>query len=69
MRYLIVLVVAGCASSPNFDVLGKNPECSRSCLHSYSACIAASGGTSTVTSAQIMGACRHTADVCLRTCP
>jgi hypothetical protein len=68
MRYLIVLLLTGCAT-PQFDVSGREPNCARGCLNSYSSCVSASGGTSTHTSWQIMRACRHTTDQCLATCP
>lgn len=75
MRYLFVLMLAGCASQaarePDaFDAASREPKCARECLASNSACLSAPRYTDNrLIANDLIRACNATARQCLSTCP
>lgn len=61
MRYLIVLLLAGCAT-PDFQADRYEPACARQCLIAHSGCVSKRP-------AGFTGACDDTAKQCFSTCP
>lgn len=76
MRYLIVLLLAGCASPgpaqvDAFDTASKDPVCARQCLESNALCMTSIRGTSNnrLIANDIIQTCNANARQCLSTCP
>lgn len=70
MRYLLVLLVAGCTHSPtNFDLSNKEPKCARECMTSHSACVSTAGRSiGPIVTNTVLASCDSSASQCLQTC-
>lgn len=75
MRYLIVLLLAGCASPgpaevDSFNAASREPVCARKCLDANSVCMGGAGGTNNrLIANDIIQTCNANARQCLTTCP
>lgn len=76
MRYLILILLAGCASSQasreadTFNAASKEPVCARSCLANYTACASTAGGSKHRSATiDVLNACQAGTRQCLSTCP
>lgn len=74
MRYLFVLLLAGCsynaATDPeSFDATKYEPTCARQCLGSYSTCVSGSATYNSMAANSAYIACSANTKQCLSTCP
>lgn len=75
MRYLFVLLLAGCASQAarepdSFDAASREPRCARECLAANSTCLSAPRYTENrMIAGDQIRACNANTRQCLSTCP
>jgi hypothetical protein len=74
MRYLLVLMLAGCsyqaATGPeSFDAAKYEPVCARQCLAGYSQCVGGGQTYNSMASNSAYIACSANTKQCLSTCP
>ena len=62
MRYLIVLLLAGCASSRDFEAGKYEPDCARQCLAINAQCVGMAKPFN-------IGMCGDNTQQCFATCP
>jgi hypothetical protein len=71
MRYLIVLILSGCAAPiPTYDASKYEPSCARLCMQTNAQCIGASGNTIGAGNMnRVLASCHESTRQCLNTCP